>query len=1019
MAQISQECSKESSTTDKLEPAVEEQQNVSSPPLITGRKSSASAMFGKKSSWINSFGSKLTQGVSVSPAEKEQTSSSFTMDSCVNLLDPPRTSSPKLNTESVFNEDKGECGTFESPLENRSLMNRLRRLSSKSSSPKPCISNSTASLAQSFDSCSSIRLVLNKHKKRKVSKIPELEGVLPKRVMFNKELLHHDPPQQIPSRHPKSGNIKVGPNGEITRQVSGMGSMLPQNYSVVAVAASKTAYEAAVRIANTLKTGSSYSRKSKFFSSYDDNDEDDVEVHVCKNLKIEKPLDQSYEKKNLLGEKQAVIEGEDEDDQQQKLQDDAKLEDIYTRCCHLREILPIPATMRQVKDKHSPLDILRLMNPRPTLIEVLSFTDFLSVVPVNFLILDNVCFSEEMFRAVFSSLLLSNSVLKLSLRNVFIDEKSWEMFCVFLSENTSMIKLDLSIQDDSTTTTSSGSADGKKSKRRVELKPDTNRSDLDWTLFSKALIARGGIEELIINGCMVPGEELDEIILKGCALRTKRLGLAMNDLHSEDFFALRQWVEDPKSFCEGLDLGGNDIFNYWVTVDQPLTAPHLELVSFNSSNLHNGPLAVGMMERLAISLNLKFLDLSANPGLFPGFTNEMSRILPTFSSLRRLHLEDNDLSSQTVIQLSETFSKCKTLVHVSLLGNRRIDNTACAAMTSAVDISNTLYRIEIDLDLISPTILRRMTHMCMVNMESLISGKIKNSEMEGLQGDELVSTASELAKAVGDILENDKDSDELTCQMVTESLIKRAITLKEWVKDTMEQLFQKRRTVSLSTEDKEGLIRLVFLDGNLEHVLNLYQARQYRDQHFDLKREEILMGITKNKSDNTIHSLSEQDHEVVRKTDKGLPLTSVYGKKQEQEEGEIHKLATFIQAHRTEEPSVDSLPDGGRLREAFLSAKGDRSVKSLIEEIEAKHGKELSKIIAHCPIHFPYSSHQQLQQLQQQQQEEKEEKEEKEAAVGTDHNNDEDGLSKTESNSSVEETLDMVIDNLAKVLSHD
>ena len=55
------------------------------------------------------------------------------------------------------------------------------------------------------------------------------------------------------------------------------------------------------------------------------------------------------------------------------------LETIYTRCCHLREILPIPATLRQLKNKTAPLEVLKMLNPKPTLIDVLSFSDFIAI----------------------------------------------------------------------------------------------------------------------------------------------------------------------------------------------------------------------------------------------------------------------------------------------------------------------------------------------------------------------------------------------------------------------------------------------------------------------------------------------------------------------------------------------------------------------------------------------------------------------------------------------------------------
>ena len=47
------------------------------------------------------------------------------------------------------------------------------------------------------------------------------------------------------------------------------------------------------------------------------------------------------------------------------------LSELYTRCCHLREIMPIKATLSQLEGQTGTLPYLRFMNPRPTMIEVL------------------------------------------------------------------------------------------------------------------------------------------------------------------------------------------------------------------------------------------------------------------------------------------------------------------------------------------------------------------------------------------------------------------------------------------------------------------------------------------------------------------------------------------------------------------------------------------------------------------------------------------------------------------------
>ena len=83
----------------------------------------------------------------------------------------------------------------------------------------------------------------------------------------------------------------------------------------------------------------------------------------------------------------------------------------------------------------------------------------------------------------------------------------------------------------------------KKKKKKTDSKFDEtlvrmvsnkdNRSDVDWELFVATLVARGGIEELILTGCCITDIEIFEKLISLAVLKkTSRLGLAFNQLTS-------------------------------------------------------------------------------------------------------------------------------------------------------------------------------------------------------------------------------------------------------------------------------------------------------------------------------------------------------------------------------------------------------------------------------------------------------------------------------------------------------
>ena len=116
--------------------------------------------------------------------------------------------------------------------------------------------------------------------------------------------------------------------------------------------------------------------------------------------------------------------------------------------------------------------------PKPTLIDVLSFSDFIAITPINTVIFDNVTMTTEMLQHFLSSLVNNNFVEKLSLRNVAIDEVGWKFLCKFLSKSQSIKKLDISQQ-----------------RIKSDTKKSCIRSSMNWNLFIQSLILRGGIEE--------------------------------------------------------------------------------------------------------------------------------------------------------------------------------------------------------------------------------------------------------------------------------------------------------------------------------------------------------------------------------------------------------------------------------------------------------------------------------------------------------------------------------------------
>lgn len=766
----------------------------------------------------------VTSAVHTAPASPVTSNKpSAPVDISVSLIHESIPSQPKLSPEIA-------AGSWAAPAEDISalnlneqekpgfLFNTLRKFKPAGNSPNG-----------SYTSCCGGAFRLN-HTNKPLCSIPGLSDVSITRVNFSADTFMADPPQQIPSKKPKQGSVQVDGTGVISRpHVSVTACPANKTYQSAASAARIAAYNSAVSTANSVRADKSdkkgylprLSRHNsavgqdigKDDSKDDSDDSDDNYYNGGKNgFNIDKPMTSNRG-----------------DDKEPEKAEKKELSDIYTRCCHLREIMPIRATLRQLEGRSGTLPYLRLLNPRPTLIEVLAFSDFISVVPINTVVLNRIDIDEEMLKELLLALASSPALYKLALKNVNLTPASWKILMAFLITNKYIQKLDISIVNPD-----EYSETGCKY-YKIDL---FDRALLDWSLLTKTLVARGGIEELILNGCLIPHAQFKDLIISGCSIATKRLGVASSKLEVEDLLALADWTTQKTLVCEGIDLGGNDLSKCVELIRNLFTQSSVASVSLNSCNLCDPGNLADIMEDTYKNNQVRFLDLSYNPRLFPKFEKVLVKYLPLFKELRRFHLNSNNLSSQDVIALAEVFAKCPRLCHVSIEGNRDINAAAAEALAAAVKLSSTITCVDVDPDLIPQNIMRRLSHYCMENMETLFHEDDEYVYDREKEEEELLDNGTELVKAVSYVVEKNKSEvpeddhrlvHEDRCLLVTDGLARRAKAVREKVSLRIQSIIQDSQLLQqLSDTMREKLIKLYYLDETLQQVLIKYDRLQQK-----------------------------------------------------------------------------------------------------------------------------------------------------------------------------------------------
>lgn len=416
---------------------------------------------------------------------------------------------------------------------------------------------------------------------------------------------------------------------------------------------------------------------------------------------------------------------------------------IYRRCCQLRETSVLKKIAEQISSPSACpattpgiLQVLDLSGYWMQLPDVVTLGDYLAVVPVKKLILENCGLGDEAVRVLLAGLLAAKTpeqakynrklvkkskipekdvierlgvVEKVSLKNnPKIGREGWRHIATFIYMSRSLKAIDLSMIPFPDPLARSSSA-------RSGHSNETTTSQVDMlTILQEAIggrLARNQLEELVMAECALStdciGQIIDAVIRSG----TTRLGLASNNITKEGMEHIMRYVQS--GYCLGLDIGSNDIHEHLNVFAEALTPDStLWALSLADCNL-SPPSLEKFLSALARLSNFRFIDLSHNRDLFaakPSALKLFQKFLPQISTLKRLHLMDVAMSPEHAIAIADTLPECRELAHLNILENHLLSplasakteteqEEACAlyaSLMAAVRVSETIICLDID-----------------------------------------------------------------------------------------------------------------------------------------------------------------------------------------------------------------------------------------------------------------------------------------------------------------------------------
>ena len=417
---------------------------------------------------------------------------------------------------------------------------------------------------------------------------------------------------------------------------------------------------------------------------------------------------------------------------------------MYRRCCQLREAPVLKRISEQLGkaksevEKTGIVENLDLTGSRLQLPDFVCLSDWLAIMPVRRLQLDNANLTDESIRIILAGVLAvrpPNSsrrkharssptrpeprpiqrspgvIEKISLRmNNKITSEGWRHVSLFLNLSHSLKAIDLAMTPFPATQSLVMSEGAKESPEQPESNPGDVAHVLSVALSTRSKESR--LEELILSQCGLNNYTVSKITEALTGSSINRLGLANNQLSHEALEHVVVYMQSGS--CLGLDLGGNDLRDATSILTKALTPQcPLWVLCLADCNL-DAPSLSRLMPALLPLTNFRFLDLSHNYELFsqtPNAVGLLRRYLPQLKALRRLQLSDTSMLPEQAIAIAEVIPDIRNLNHVSFLNNPELSRLAsastpdtqedsCAYYASlmwAARLSKTMLAMEIDL----------------------------------------------------------------------------------------------------------------------------------------------------------------------------------------------------------------------------------------------------------------------------------------------------------------------------------
>ena len=417
---------------------------------------------------------------------------------------------------------------------------------------------------------------------------------------------------------------------------------------------------------------------------------------------------------------------------------------IYKRCCQLRET---PILKRITEQLSSPsacpiaepgiVSLLDLSGYWMQLPDIITLSDYLAVVPVKKLIMEDCGLGDEAVRLLLAGLLAVKTpdqakhnrklarrshdkvegkaeqlgvIHKLSLKNnPKISKVGWRHICLFIYMSRTLKAIDVSMIPIPKPPVNQPPTEGPHS--------PTGQSSLGHdigALLAKSISGRLGgpqLEELVMGECQMTTSCIEQLIGAVMQCGITRLGLANNGIAGERLECVLRFLRSGK--CQGLDLGGNDLSEHIPALTAALD-PQNPMFALSLADCNLSPQSLEDLLPALVKLpNFLFIDLSHNRKLFetkPSAFNLLRKYLPQFPRMKRIHLLDVAMRPDHAIALAEVLPEIKTLAHLNILENHLLSpladakdesaqEEACAlyaSLMAAVRVSSTIVCIDID-----------------------------------------------------------------------------------------------------------------------------------------------------------------------------------------------------------------------------------------------------------------------------------------------------------------------------------